>query len=627
MAQSSDLHAASVGTSPFLDATAPSRAPLGAAVSSGEEGALYIQRENVDAEAPGIEGRQQKKKESWSPSKPVGAAVIALLLAGLVASLGATSRLILSKSREGEVPPPVAEPPTEPPTQPEPPAEGEPFVWPAPPSEAEAALPEQPSEVEEPKPEAADKKEMLITQPSDGGLTQQIREAVEDTDEESEEPTEEEAEKAEDIKVPERPAEEERPAVEPVAPEVTERGPGELPARRESVGSLSSDSVGEGFEQEDLYEDEEVGDADYWMENDFYEMSDSEDEEIMQGINKLQNMLVQDQLLQDAADILTKLPLDKTIKEAAGLIVSETLEETEETPVAPETVIEPLISRLKETPFEKPKPPTEEQIRALEEGLKGEDEDAQVVIGFTPVIKEDIRRFLKGHMTAIQLLDGYSTMLDDHFQQGMRLELNEPVKVLNASTLFFKWMQYTSTGTFDAFPQRVVDMCAHAKKLIFAMPAPLGPPTNGKFAFPTGHYIVVVIDRELGSISVVDSFPQRRKSYYEVIGKFLKEVASQIGRYSGQGEFQLSPFMPEPGFAIQAEAHAGGLRLGPEFSNACAIMCMENLIAIGEGRKPNFDIRDVMNLRTRVARELLFGLDNRYLQDGSQRPALDVVAL
>ncbi|KAL8271068.1 hypothetical protein Esti_004985 [Eimeria stiedai] len=789
--ESSDSPAAFLGTAPPVDAGALPQVEAAALLLS-EDGALLTSKEGVDSNNSRLDGRQRKKKASWVPSKPLSAALLALLAVGLGASLGATSGLILNKLREGA--PPVEGLPSEPPIQPEPPSDDEPFTWPPPPpSEVAFARAKARAlilrlfhvlcgdegrvtfcgatcmdvEVETKPFEAlATKEEEERQQPPVRPLGEEGEPSKEDVRERLREPPAEREEKPVEkgegelpegfpegekpgiepvpvegtSGVPEGLPEEKTPGVEPVPVEDTSRGLDDVPLRRGSVGSISSDVLAEGFQHEDLYEDVEVGDAAYWIENDFYDASDSEDDEIMGKIKRFETLLFQDQLVQDAATLVERLsfynaaqgdredllglptsaeeqgipPMSESLvrqRESADrtadlhklrmqlgfqrlevvcllsatlmllfvpldecLLVALVIRSQQISCVAQFHVVEPLISRLKETPFEKPKQPTEEDLRVLEEGLKRDGDHGTIVIGFVPLMNlhdnrstrlrngqnlpEEIRKFLLGHMTAIQLLDGYSTMLDDHLQQGFRLKYNEPVKVLNPSTLFFKWMQFTSTGKFDPFTERVVDMCVHAKKVMFAMPAPLGPPIGGKFTFPTGHYLVVVIDRELGLISVIDSFPQRKRAYYEVIGGFLKSVAGQLGRYAGHGDFRLSDYTPEPGFAIQAEAFTGGLDLGPEFSNACSIMCLENLAAIAEGRKPNFDIRDVKTLRQRVcgqplqqmrfsfhlaprsslflfkwglmfanARELLYGLDDRRLEDGTTRPALDIVAL
>ncbi|KAL8444040.1 hypothetical protein Emag_005693 [Eimeria magna] len=408
MAQSSDLHAASLGTSPPLDVTAPPVAASAAVLSSGDD-ALFISGEDADPDISRVEGRQQNKKASRGLSKPLSAALIALLF-GLAVSLGAASGLMLSKLREGA--PPVGGPPSEPPTQPEPPSEDEPFTWPPPPSEVDEfpeALPtaveekklqppHRPSGDEEPEfrrsavePEGEKKEEMFIAHPSDEEISEQIREAVEDTEEELEE-LEEEVEKAEgglpegrpegegpviepegkapviepkgvgpviepegkapviepegkapviepEGKAPVIEPEGKAPVIEPGPSEAISRGPDDLPSRRESVGSISSDVLGDGFQHEDLYEDEEVADADYWIENDFYEMSDSEDDEILQDIKKVETMLFQDQLVQDAAALLEKLPIFKGAEgEAGDLAGLVTLEEEEEIASAPDTV-------------------------------------------------------------------------------------------------------------------------------------------------------------------------------------------------------------------------------------------------------------------------------------------------
>ncbi|KAL8431377.1 hypothetical protein ACSSS7_005298 [Eimeria intestinalis] len=393
MAQYSEPNSAFLGTAPAVGVEAPLKADA-AAPFSGDDGALLISQRDVDSNNTRVVGRQQEKKASWSPSKPLAAALIALLVAAFVASLGAASGLLVARSRKGASP--VAEPPSGQssgirmfislqreesgfkkanvivgvsagrrerdlsslfffvcivllafdfnlriqslqlnlshhqmrshsrglfplrqrgarmrcrclrcPKVEEEPSEGLPEEV-----EEEQRQPVvKPSGEEEPgvgQPEVRpEKEEEPVIRPSDDGAREQPKEVSE------------EGEKGEEPQA---------------APAVVRR-------RRESVGSITSDMLGEGFELPDYYEDEEVGDADYWIENDLYTLSDSEDEEILQGIKRFEEILWHDQLLRDAEELVENLPLVKAAKEKAERLLGlPTLVEEDETPSPPAAV-------------------------------------------------------------------------------------------------------------------------------------------------------------------------------------------------------------------------------------------------------------------------------------------------
>lgn len=283
--------------------------------------------------------------------------------------------------------------------------------------------------------------------------------------------------------------------------------------------------------------------------------------------------------------------------------------------------VPPLLARLKEPMFESPFAVNKDDLQPFKGMLQGPPEGIVTVQGF-PVPRSLLQDLLGGGWVDVSVLQIYSNLVNEHIEQRVAMGLQSRVAVLNPVDFSVAWQLFVKEGKTPVVNRSSIERSLTADMVIFAMTAPLGDWNSRTGHNATGHYIVAVIDRVNHRVSIVDSLPHPPR-FYDPVVQFLKLVAEQL-HDPADGPvpvYKASPHVPEPGFPRQIEAVPGGASFfgGKDLTNACGPFCMENIICIAEGRKPNYSAKDAKNIRLRVLLELLDGIWDRPLINGHMR--------
>ncbi|OEH79380.1 hypothetical protein cyc_06173 [Cyclospora cayetanensis] len=215
-----------------------------------------------------------------------------------------------------------------------------------------------------------------------------------------------------------------------------------------------------------------------------------------------------------------------------------------------------LISLLKAKKFAKPFVVGEDEFNQYSDLLTTGHPDDILELRGALLYRAHLIDFLPGRDLDASVLHIYTEMVKKHIEKRVEQKLQKPVAFISPVEIASKWSSYFYDRKAPELEQGLITKCQQATKVMFVMPVPLWNHEEKKHSGATGHFLLVIIDREHQALFIVDSLPHH-KGFYEPIYNFVQHIAEQLHDPS-EGLFQgykVSADGPEPGFPLQIEAY------------------------------------------------------------------------